>query len=110
MGTLLDTLNLPWDNLDVGGNSARFMFYATAMTVVRDGNLRNKSRLFSQAQATLAYLVRVAKSWTSSTVDVPSLDRLFEGHLEEAPLTRRQKRRISGKERRDRKSQVENPG
>ncbi|RYP49732.1 hypothetical protein DL768_004601 [Monosporascus sp. mg162] len=74
---------LPWQDLHIAGNDARFALHALLMTVMRDWNYRDdkpKSKPTPSTQATLSSIKTIAKAWRLLDEDQPSLSFLFEDH------------------------------
>ncbi|KAI8952246.1 hypothetical protein F4801DRAFT_234396 [Xylaria longipes] len=82
LAKLLDILNLPWQDLHVAGNNARFALHALLMAAVKDWNYEPKARPSLPIQATLSSLKTVAMAWRAPEQEEPSLVFLFEGYPE----------------------------
>ncbi|KAI0454505.1 hypothetical protein F5B21DRAFT_232902 [Xylaria acuta] len=85
LGKLLDTLKLPWHDLRVAGNDARFTLHALLMAIVKDWNFRSdkpKTKPSPSIRATLSTLKAVATAWRAPDQEQPSLIYLFEGYPE----------------------------
>lgn len=89
LAKLLDALNLPWLNLHVAGNDARFTLHAMLMLAVRDWNLRNETTPAPVVRKTLSCLKGIAKAWKLPEQDQVSLAFLFEGSEDEGVLIKK---------------------
>ncbi|KAI4864430.1 hypothetical protein F4820DRAFT_333933 [Hypoxylon rubiginosum] len=95
LAKLLDALNLPWMNLHVAGNDARFTLHAMLMLAVRDWNLRNETTPAPMVCETLSCLKGIAKAWRLPEQEQEpyqvSLAFLFEGPGDEGMLVKKKK-------------------
>lgn len=91
LAKLLDALQLPWQDLHIAGNDARFALHALLMTAVRDWNYRDdkpKSKPTPYTQATLSSIKTIAKAWRAPDQDQLSISFLFEDHTKERVLVK----------------------
>ncbi|KAI0206889.1 hypothetical protein F4808DRAFT_405689 [Astrocystis sublimbata] len=81
LAKLLTVLKLPWQDIHVAGNDARFTLHALLLAVVADWSRTPKSTPNQRERATLSSLKAVAKEWHLPEQEQPCLVALFRGHL-----------------------------
>lgn len=114
LAKLLDALKLPWRDLHVAGNDARFALHALLMTAVRDWNFRDdrpKSKPTPYTRAVLSSLKAIATAWDIPGPDwslgQPALSSLFEDHPPKEQEKPEPETKKAGKKRRPEKTPEE---
>ncbi|KAI1204791.1 uncharacterized protein F4807DRAFT_471752 [Annulohypoxylon truncatum] len=110
LAKILDALKLPWQDLHIAGNDARFTLHALLMTAVRDWNYRDdkpKSKPTPSTQVTLSSIKTIAKAWRIPDQDQPSLSFLFEDHIIKERVLLNPETRKNGKRLRPEKTPEE---
>ncbi|KAI1405375.1 hypothetical protein F4819DRAFT_482628 [Hypoxylon fuscum] len=110
LAKLLNVLKLPWQDLHIAGNDARFTLHALLMVAVRDWNYRNdkpKSIPTPSTRATLSSIKKIATAWRIPDRDQPSLSFLFEDHTQRQIRPKKKKRKNNKKPRPKKKSRPE---
>lgn len=77
LSRVLDTLKLPWQDMDAPGNYARFTLHALLMMVVKDWGHRSTARPSLPIQTILWSLRTIAKAWPAPKQEQTALAYFF---------------------------------